>query len=103
MSRTKRILLIVGASLAGLLIVLVVTSILVLQSGWFASFVKQKIIATAQESTGGVVELGSFQFDWRHLTVRIRNFILRGTEPKAADPLVRVELLELHLRLFSGI
>ncbi len=103
MSRTKRILLIAGASLAGLIVVLAVTSILILQSGWFANFVKQKIVATAEESTGGVVELGSFQFDWRHLTVRIRNFVLHGTEPKSAAPLVRVELLELHLRLFSGI
>ncbi len=100
--RTKKILLTIAASIAGLIVVLVIAAILVLQSGWFANFVKGKIIAAAAESTGGVVEIGSFQFDLWHLTVRIRNFVLHGTEPKTADPLARVQLLELRLKLFSG-
>ncbi len=101
--RKKKILLTVAASLAGLVLVLVIASILVLRSTWFANYVREKIIATTEESTGGVVELGSFQFDWTHLTVRIRNFVLHGTEPRGADPLVRVPLLELHLKLLAGL
>ena len=103
MTRRKKILLIAGASLGGALVILLVTAILVLRSAWFANYVREKIVATVEESTGGVAELGSFQFDWSGLTVRIRNFVLHGTEPKTAAPLARVELLELHLRLFSGI
>ncbi|MBV9759264.1 MAG: translocation/assembly module TamB domain-containing protein [Acidobacteriaceae bacterium] len=103
MSRRKRILLTIGASLLGLVLVLIVASILVLRSAWFANFVREKIIATTEESTGGTVEIGAFQFDWTHLTVRIRDFVLHGTEPKTADPLVRVPRLELRLKLFAGL
>ena len=101
--RKKKILLTIAASVLGLVLVLVIASILVLRSAWFANYVREKIIAVTEESTGGVVEIGSFQFEWTHLTVRIRNFILHGTEPKTADPLVRVPLLELHLKLLAGL
>ncbi len=50
-----------------------------------------------------MVEIGSFQFDWMHLTARIRNFVLHGTEPKTADPLARISLLEVRLKLFAGL
>ena len=102
MSRRNRILLTVAGSLAALVVVLVVAVILVLQSAWFSNYVREKIIAVTEESTGGVAELGSFQFDWTHLTVRIRNFVLHGTEPKTAAPLARIALLELHLKLLSS-
>ncbi|MBV8705586.1 MAG: hypothetical protein JO028_00240, partial [Acidobacteriaceae bacterium] len=82
MSRRKRILLTIAGSLAALVVVLVVAVILVLQSAWFSNYVREKIIAITEESTGGIAELGSFQFDWTHLTARIRNFVLHGTEPK---------------------
>ncbi|MCU1293715.1 MAG: hypothetical protein JWP08_2565, partial [Bryobacterales bacterium] len=103
MSKRKKLILAILGSLVGLVLVVVISAVFVLQSDWFAGFVRDKIISTAEESTGGKVELGSFQFDWRHLTVRIRNFILHGTEPKTAHPLLSVELLELRMRLFSGI
>jgi translocation and assembly module TamB len=99
--RKKRILLTIAASVAGLIVVLVIAAILVLRSAWFANYVREKIITLTEESTGGAVEIGSFQLDWT--TVRIRNFVLHGTEPKTADPLVRVPLLELRLRLFAGL
>jgi len=101
--RTKKILITVAASLAGLVVVLVVASILVVRTAWFANYVREKIVAVTEESTGGVVEIGSFQFDWTHLTARIRNFVLHGTEPKGSDPLVRVSLLEVQLRLFAEL
>ncbi|MFL6450330.1 MAG: translocation/assembly module TamB domain-containing protein [Bryobacteraceae bacterium] len=102
MSKRKKVILTVAASLAGLVVVLVVGSILVIQSSWFANFVREKIVAVTEESTGGVVEIGAFEFDWTHLTARIRNFVLHGNEPKGSDPLARVPLLEVRLKLFSG-
>jgi len=102
-SRRNKILLRIGGGLAALVVVLVVASILVLQSAWFASYVRGKIIAVTEESTGGVVEIGAFQFDWTHLTARIRNFVLHGTEPKGTDPLARIALLEVHLKLLAGL
>src|SRR4051812_34545970 len=103
MSKRKKILTTTAASLAGLIVVLVVGSILVLQSSWFANFVREKIVAVTEESTGGVVEIGAFEFDWTHLTARIRNFVLHGNEPKGSDPLARVALLEVRLKLLSGL
>jgi translocation and assembly module TamB len=102
-TKRRKILLTITASLAGLLIVFVVASVIILQSAWFANFVRGKIISLAEESTGGRVELGSFQFDWTHLTVRIRNFVLHGTEPQTEAPLARVALLEVRLKLLSAL
>ncbi|MBV9300862.1 MAG: translocation/assembly module TamB domain-containing protein [Acidobacteriaceae bacterium] len=103
MTKRKRILLTIAASLAGLIVVLVIASILVLRSAWFANYVREKIIAVTEESTGGKVEIAAFQFDWVHLTARIRNFVLHGTEPPGSDPLVRVQLLEVRLKLLAGL
>ena len=103
MSRRKKIWLTIAGSIAGLIVILVVSSILVLRSAWFANYVREKIISVTEESTGGTVEIGAFQFDWTHLTARIRNFVLHGTETAASAPLVRIPLLEVQLKLFSGI
>ncbi|HSU30777.1 MAG TPA: translocation/assembly module TamB domain-containing protein [Bryobacteraceae bacterium] len=103
MSKRKRIIITVAASLGGLLLLLVVAGVIVLQSSWFANFVREKVISVAEESTGGIVEIGSVQFDLSHLTLRIRHFVLHGTEPKTADPLLRADLLELRIKLFSGL
>src|SRR3954469_13706552 len=103
MSKRKKILTTTAASLAGLNVVLVVGSILVLQSSWFANFVREKVVAVPEEPTGGVVGIGVFECDWSHLTARIRNFVLHGNEPKESDPLARIALLEVRLKLFSGL
>lgn len=99
---TKKVLLILAGSLAALIIVLIFSALLVLQSGWFANFAKSKLIALTDESTGGTAEVGGVEIDPWHLTVRIRNFVLHGTEPKSVDPLVRVPLLAARIKLFSG-
>jgi translocation and assembly module TamB len=101
--KRKKLLLRIGAILTGLLLVLIITSIVVLRSSWFAGYVREKLIATVEESTGGRVDIGSFEFDWSHLTVRIRNFVLHGTEPAGNDPLLRASLLEVHLKLLTGL
>src|SRR5579872_2092093 len=103
MSRPYRILTIVGASILGLMIVLVVASILVMRTTWFHNFVREKIIATVEDSSGGKVEIGSFEFDWTHLRATIRNFVLHGTERAGQAPLFQADLIQLDLSLFSGI
>jgi translocation and assembly module TamB len=103
MTRRKKLLLTSAAALAGLLVILAAASVLVLQSSWFANFVREKLIATVEDSTGGRVEIGSFQFDWsHHLTVRIRNFVLHGKEARNVDPLLSASLLEVRLKLFGS-
>ena len=101
MTRRQRIALISGGSVVGLLLVLVVAAILILQSSWFANLVRQKIIASVEEATGGRVELKSFRFDWMHLRADLRGFVLHGLEPAAAPPLLTVEHIEVGLKLTS--
>ena len=103
MTQRKKLLLRIAALLAGALLLLVVVSVLVLQSAWFAGFVREKIIATVEESTGGSVELQAFEFDWTHLTARLEGFVLHGTEPAGEAPLAQVKLLEVRLKLLSGL
>ena len=103
MSRRKKILIGIGIAIPALLLVLIVASIIVIQTSWFQNYVKNKIVAAVEDSTGGVVDIGSFTFDPWTLTARIRNFVLHGTEPKTADPLASIALLQVRLKLFSGL
>lgn len=103
MTRRKKILIGIAAGIPALFLILIVASIVVMQTAWFQNYVKEKIVAAVEDSTGGVVDIGSFQFDPWSLTARIRNFVLHGTEPKGADPLASVSLLEVRLKLFSGL
>lgn len=103
MTRGMKILSIAGASVGTLAVATVITSYAILQSSWFGNYVKNKIVSVAEQSTGGKVEIGRFDVDLNHLTIRIYDFVLHGTEPASVPPLLRAHLLELHLRLFSGI
>jgi translocation and assembly module TamB len=100
--RRKNILLTLAGSVAALILVLLLSAMLILQSAWFGRFARDKIVSLLEESTGATAEIGSFEIDPWHLTVRIRNFVLHGTEPNSAGPLARVQLLEARLKLFSG-
>lgn len=105
MTRREKVALIIGGSLVGLLLILVVAGILVLQSGWFASLVRGKIVASVEQSTGGKSKLKSFHFDWIHLRAELRGFVLHGLEPPGAPPLLTVERIEVGLKLttpFTG-
>ncbi len=95
----KKFLLWFGVALAALIL----TALVVVQSQPFQNYVKDKVVATVEESTGGHVEIGTFHFDLWHLTVKITNFTLHGTEAPTADPLARIALLELRLKLFAGL
>ena len=70
-----------GAGVAIFFGIVVVIALRVAQSPWFANYVREKIISTTEESTGGKTELGSFTFDRRHLQVTITDFTIHGAEP----------------------
>lgn len=103
MTRTRKIVTISAASIAGLIVLLLLAAVVVMQTGWFRNYVRDKIIATTEESTGGKVEIGSFDFDLWHLRATIHNFVLHGTEPANVPPLLQGRMLQVDLRLFSGL
>jgi translocation and assembly module TamB len=91
----------IAIAVVGLIVVLGVAAILVVQTAWFRNYVKQTIISSIEDSTGGRVEAGSFQFDWTHLRAVLTDSVLHGNEPSGAAPLLRVARIQMDLRLFS--
>ena len=103
MTRRSKLWIWAGVSAAALLIVFTVVSIQVLKSPRFATYVREKIISVTEKSTGGKVEIGSFRFDWRHLSATVGNFVLHGTEPPGDAPLFAANRIELRLKLLAGL
>ena len=103
MTRPKRIILWILASLAGLIIVLGITVLLVVRTEWFRDYVRNKIITYAEQSTGGTVELQKFGFDWTHLHANLTGFVLHGTEPAGTAPLFSAQSIDVNLKLFTSL
>ena len=102
MSGRMKILRRVAIALAALIVVLGIAAVLILQSAWFQNYLKQTILASTGESTGGKAEIGTFHFDWRHLSAVATDFVIHGTEPAAAAPMLRVARVQLNLRLLPS-
>jgi translocation and assembly module TamB len=103
MSRPMRILRNVAIALGALFLVLALAGVLVVRSAWFQNYVKQAIITSTEDSTGGKVEIGTFHFEWRHLTAVVTDFVIHGAEPAGAAPLARAARVQLNLRLFTSV
>ncbi|MGI8743141.1 MAG: translocation/assembly module TamB domain-containing protein [Bryobacteraceae bacterium] len=103
MTKLKKIIGILAVSLVALVFVGIIAAILVMRTDWFHNFVREKIIAVTEDSTGGKVELGSFDFDWSHLRATIHDFVIHGTEPAGSAPLLRAKLVEADLKILSGV
>lgn len=101
MKRPSRIVLAAGVVFGGILAVAVLGTWWILQSTWLREVVRQKIVSELERSTGGQVELGDFQYDWRTLTAEFRNLVVHGTESRTLPPLLRVESGRITLRIVS--
>src|SRR5580704_11143933 len=103
MSRPLRILRNVAIGLAGFVILVVVAGILVVRTDWFRNYVRQKVTTATEEATGGRVEIGSFAFDWTHLSATVTDFVIHGNEAAGAAPYLSAGRVEIHVRLFTSI
>ena len=101
MSRARKIGLIIGGSLVGLLLAVVVAGVLIARTEWFRNTVREKIVSSVEEATGGKVDVGSFRFDWTNLRAEVRDFVIHGLEPAGSPPLFRASLIEITLKLTS--
>jgi translocation and assembly module TamB len=101
MTRARKIGLWIGGGLIGLIVLLLIAGVIIVQTDWFRSTVRQKIVAAVEEGTGGRVEIGSFAFDWTHLRAEVRNFVIHGLEPPDVAPLFRANLVRVDLKLLS--
>ena len=100
----NRKLKIVLALFAGLLVIaalITATGIYIAQSNWLREKVRERIVAEAQNATGGTVEIGKFLFDWKTLQAEIDNLVIHGTEPAGSLPLLRIQKLVVGLKIVS--
>jgi translocation and assembly module TamB len=72
-----------------------------IRSDWFYNKVREKIVTTAENATGGRVELNSFRFDWKQLRAHVSGFTLHGTEPAASAPLFHADSVTVGIRIIS--
>src|ERR1700733_8273615 len=103
MTRPMRIVRNIAIGLAALIVVLGIAGILIVQSDWFQNYVRQTIISSTEDSTGGKVEIGTFHFEWRHLSAMATDFVIHGTEPAGTSPMLRAARVQLNLRLFTSL
>ncbi|HWY49042.1 MAG TPA: translocation/assembly module TamB domain-containing protein [Bryobacteraceae bacterium] len=89
--------------LAGLVLAIVVAGFITVQSDWFKNKVREQIVAVAENTTGGRVEIGKFNYDWRSLTAEVAPFIIHGREPASAPPFVRADKIRIGLKIISAL
>src|SRR5215831_1627892 len=101
MSRGRRIGLIIGGSIVGLLVIVLVAGLVIVQTGWFQNQVRVKIISSIEDATGGKVDIRSFSFDWHRLRAEIQDLVIHGLESADVPPLLATKLIRVDLKLLS--
>lgn len=101
MSRKLKIPLYILVGLAGLAVVLALVAVLVVRSDWFRGKVRERMIAELEDATGGRVEAGALNLEWRTLTAEVPNLVIHGTEASTEAPLFRADSIRVGLRIVS--
>ncbi|HYL34993.1 MAG TPA: translocation/assembly module TamB domain-containing protein [Bryobacteraceae bacterium] len=102
MSRPAKIAVISVLSLAGLLLVAAAAFLVVVQTAWFKNKVRERVVSVAEQASGGRVEIGQFNYDWRALTAEVSPFVLHGSEPPSAPPFFRAGSIRIGLKIISA-
>jgi len=101
MSRRTKIWLFAGVGVVGLVVGLLLTAVVLVQSDWFKDRVRARIVSEAETATGGRVEIGSFNYDWRRLTAEVGPFVVHGKEAAGEAPFFRAERIRIGLKIIS--
>jgi translocation and assembly module TamB len=102
MSRTKKIIrsaLIAAGALVALLIVAV---LVVPRTDRFRNYVRNQIVKATEDSTGGRVEVGSFDFDLSRMRALVTGFVIHGNEPAGAAPFLSIAKVEVQIHLLRS-
>ena len=97
----KRIIAWIAAVILILVVVIAIGGYFVLRSHSFHRYVLAKIVEKASASTGGNVEIRSYDFRWSNLTADAYGLIIHGTEPAGQRPLLQVDKLTVRLKILS--
>ncbi len=102
MSRPIKRLAIALVGIAALLLIAAGALIVVIQTGWFKNKVRERIISVTEKATGGRVEIGAFDYDWRGLTAQVAPFVVHGSEPASGPPFFRAGKIQIGLKIISA-
>ena len=103
MSQPVKVAVYCLASLAGIILAIVVAVFVTVQTDWFKNRIREKIVAATENATGGRVEIGKFNYDWRGLTATVEPFIVHGREPAFSPPFFRADKIQIGLRIISAL
>lgn len=103
MTRPMRILRNFVIAFLGVILTLVIAVAVVVHTGWFQNYVRQTIIAKVENSTGGKVQIGMCHLDLTRLSAVLTDFVIHGTEPAGAAPLLSIHRIQLNFRLFPSL
>ena len=84
----KRIIGWIFGSIASLIVVAAAGGFLLLRSRGFHNYVLAGIVDSANQATGGKVEIHDFDFRLSNLTANVYGLVIHGTEPNPDTPLV---------------
>ena len=101
MSRKVKIPLYLLAGLAGMLAALALLAIVIAQTAWFRGRLRERMIAELEDATGGRVEIGALDLQWRTLTAGVRNLVIHGAEESSEAPLFRADSIWVGLKIVS--
>ena len=91
------------AALALLALLASLAAVLVFRSGWFRERVRTEIVEQLTRATGGQVDLGQFDFDWQRMTASVGPLVIHGKESATEQPFLRVNGVQLGLRIISAL
>src|SRR5438132_11839529 len=95
----KRIITWVAAVSLILVVVIAIGGYLVLRSHSFHRYVLAKIVEKASASTGGKVEIRTYDFHWSTLTADAYVLIVHVTEPAGQGPLIKLNNLTFDWKI----
>ncbi len=93
----------IAIGLGGLIFVVLVAAVIVVQTNWFRTYVRQTIVSSVEDSVGGKVEVGAFSFDPFALHATVDRFVIHGNEAPGSRPFVTIARVDLYLRLFTSL
>lgn len=67
----------------------------------FSGRVRQKLVATLEQATGGRVDIGSFQWNVRHLGIEVNDLTIHGKEGPDQAPYLHIDHVRIHAKIIT--
>lgn len=86
---------------AGIFVAIILASLIVVQSPWFADYLRRRVTEELTRATGARVEVGRVHVSAFRGDAAVDNLVLHGTEPAGEAPLFRAARVDFGLSIPS--